>query len=168
MNYKKIPMGLNKKIALVAHDNKKRDLIEWANFNRDLLAHHDVCGTGTTAAVLERELKFPIRRLESGPLGGDQQIGSMIVEGEIDFLIFFWDPLEPQPHDPDVKALLRMAVVWNIPIACDRASADFIISSPLMDLKYDRIVPDYAYYRNRPVPESSASAPAAAPAAAKT
>ena len=161
MKYKTIPMGMNKKIALVAHDNKKRDLIEWAKFNRDLLAHHKVFATGTTGGVLEKVLKFPIKRLESGPLGGDQQIGSKIVDGEIDFLIFFWDPLEPQPHDPDVKALLRMAVVWNIPIACDRASADFIISSPLMDATYDRIVPDYAEYRNRPFPgEAPATAPA--------
>jgi len=152
MIYKTIEMAPNKKIALVAHDNKKRDLIEWAKFNRDLLAHHNVYATGTTGAVLERELKFPIKRLESGPLGGDQQIGSKIVEGEIDFLIFFWDPLEPQPHDPDVKALLRMAVVWNIPIACDRSSADFIISSPLMDSTYQRIVPYYSEYRKRPIP----------------
>ena len=152
MNYKKIPMGLNKKIALVAHDNKKADLIEWSKFNRDLLAHHKVYATGTTGVVLERELGFSIIRLESGPLGGDQQIGAKIVDGDIDFLIFFWDPLEPQPHDPDVKALLRMAVVWNIPIACDRASADFIISSPLMDSKYERLVPDYGGYRNRPIP----------------
>jgi len=152
MIYKTIEMAPNKKIALVAHDNKKRDLIEWAKFNRDLLAHHNVYATGTTGAVLEKELKFPIKRLESGPLGGDQQIGSKIVEGEIDFLIFFWDPLEPQPHDPDVKALLRMAVVWNIPIACDRSSADFIISSPLMDSTYQRIVPDYSEYRKRPIP----------------
>src|SRR5580698_2879709 len=152
MNYKTIPMGVNKKIALVAHDRKKRDLIEWAKYNRDLLAHHRVYATGTTGAVLSRELGFEIARLESGPLGGDQQIGAKIVGGEIDFLIFFWDPLEPQPHDPDVKALLRMAVVWNIPIACDRASADFMISSPLMDKVYDRIVPDYAEYRNRAVP----------------
>ncbi len=169
MNYKKIPMGLNKKIALVAHDNKKHDLIEWSKFNRDLLAHHKVYATGTTGTLLSQELNFPIERLESGPLGGDQQIGSKIVDGEIDFLIFFWDPLEPQPHDPDVKALLRMAVVWNIPIACDRASADFIISSPLMDLKYDRIVPDYASYRSRFVPEAqspAAAAPAAVPSAA--
>jgi methylglyoxal synthase len=161
MKYKTIEMGLNKKIALVAHDNKKRDLVEWAKFNRDLLAHHKVYATGTTGAVLEKELSFTIHRLESGPLGGDQQIGSKIVEGEIDFLIFFWDPLEPQPHDPDVKALLRMAVVWNIPIACDRATADFMISSPLMDSTYERIVPDYSEYRNRSIP---AVEPVTAPA----
>jgi methylglyoxal synthase len=152
MGYKKISMGLNKKIALVAHDNKKVDLIEWSKFNRDLLAHHKIFATGTTGNVLERELGFPIHKLQSGPLGGDQQIGAKIVENEIDFLIFFWDPLEQQAHDPDVKALLRMAVVWNIPIACDRASADFIISSPLMDKTYDRLIPDYDVYRNRAVP----------------
>jgi methylglyoxal synthase len=161
MNYKKIQMGLNKKIALVAHDNKKRDLVEWAKYNRDLLAHHKVYATGTTGGVLEKELAFSIHRLESGPLGGDQQIGSKIVDGEIDFLIFFWDPLEPQPHDPDVKALLRMAVVWNIPIACDRATADFMISSPLMDSTYERIVPDYSEYRNRGVPGAAAPVTAA-------
>jgi len=152
MPYKKISMGLNKKIALVAHDNKKRDLVEWSKFNRDLLAHHKVYATGTTGELLERELGFPIEKLQSGPLGGDQQIGAKIVDGDIDFLIFFWDPLEPQPHDPDVKALLRMAVVWNIPIACDRATADFMISSPLMDAPYERLVPDYDVYRNRRVP----------------
>jgi methylglyoxal synthase len=152
MNHKKIAMRANKKIALVAHDNKKADLLQWAKFNRDLLAHHKVFATGTTGAVLERELRFTITKLQSGPLGGDQQIGSKIVDDEIDFLIFFWDPLEPQPHDPDVKALLRMAVVWNIPIACNRASADFMISSPLMDDAYDRLVPDYQEYRNRRVP----------------
>jgi methylglyoxal synthase len=145
-------MELNKKIALVAHDNKKVDLIEWSKFNRDLLAHHKIFATGTTGNVLERELGFPIHKLQSGPLGGDQQIGAKIVDNEIDFLIFFWDPLEQQAHDPDVKALLRMAVVWNIPIACDRASADFIISSPLMDKAYDRLIPDYDVYRNRAVP----------------
>ena len=152
MSQKIIPMGLNKKIALVAHDNKKRDLIDWAKYNRTLLAHHRIYATGTTGAVLERELGFPIEKLQSGPLGGDQQIGAKIVEGEIDFLIFFWDPLEPQPHDPDVKALLRMAVVWNIPIACDRSTADFVISSPLMDKEYERLVPDYSIYRTRPIP----------------
>ena len=149
MAHKRIPMEHDKKIALVAHDNKKRDLLEWAKYNRDLLAHHQVYATGTTGDVLERELGFPITKLQSGPLGGDQQIGAKIVEGEIDFLIFFWDPLEPMPHDPDVKALLRMAVVWNIPIACNRASADFMISSPLMDGEYARLLPDYNTYRNR-------------------
>ena len=152
MSYKKITMEPDKKIALVAHDNKKRDLVEWAKFNRDLLAHHKVFATGTTGALLERELGFPITKLQSGPLGGDQQIGAKIVDNEIDFLIFFWDPLEQQAHDPDVKALLRMAVVWNIPIACDRATADFVISSPLMDKTYDRLVPDYDSYRSRKVP----------------
>jgi methylglyoxal synthase len=152
MAYKKIRMEPNKKIALVAHDNKKRDLVEWAMFNRDLLAHHQVFATGTTGTLLERELGFPITKLQSGPLGGDQQIGAKIVSNEIDFLIFFWDPLEQQAHDPDVKALLRMAVVWNIPTACDRATADFVISSPLMDKIYDRLVPDYDGYRTRKVP----------------
>ena len=151
MTNQKIPMEHDKKIALVAHDHKKPDLVEWAKFNRDLLAHHTVYATGTTGKVLERELGFKIHKLRSGPLGGDQQIGAKIVENKIDFLIFFWDPLEPQPHDPDVKALLRMAVVWNIPIACNRASADFMISSPLMDGEYSRLVPDYEYYTNRKV-----------------
>jgi methylglyoxal synthase len=157
MPYKKIVMELDKKIALVAHDHKKRDLIEWAKFNRDLLAHHKVYATGTTGQMLEEELGFSITKLQSGPLGGDQQIGAKIVDGDIDFLIFFWDPLEPQPHDPDVKALLRMAVVWNIPIACDRASADFMISSPLMDKRYLRLVPDYDVYRSRAIPESDST-----------
>jgi methylglyoxal synthase len=149
MTNKKIPMEHDKKIALVAHDNKKRDLVEWAKFNRDLLAHHQVFATGTTGEILEKELGFKIVKLRSGPLGGDQQIGARIVDNTIDFLIFFWDPLEPVPHDPDVKALLRMAVVWNIPIACNRASADFMISSPLMDGEYDRLVPDYESYTAR-------------------
>lgn len=144
-------MGQNKKIALVAHDNKKRDLLEWAEFNRNLLAHHELYATGTTGEMLERELGLKINKLQSGPLGGDQQIGAKIVQNEIDFLIFFWDPLEPLPHDPDVKALLRMAVVWNIPIACNRASADFMISSPLMNGEYIRLVPDYEEYRTRKI-----------------
>jgi methylglyoxal synthase len=142
-------MKYNKKIALVAHDNKKRDLLEWAKFNRVLLANHIIYATGTTGNLLEAELGLEVNKLQSGPLGGDQQVGAMIAENEIDFLIFFWDPLEPQPHDPDVKALLRMAVVWNIPIACNRTSADFMISSPLMDGEYERLVPDYDVYRER-------------------
>ena len=160
MTTKRISMRPDKKIALVAHDNKKRDLLEWAKYNRVLLAHHEVYATGTTGETLERELGLKVTRLQSGPLGGDQQIGAKIAENEIDFLIFFWDPLEPQPHDPDVKALLRMAVVWNIPIACNRATADFMISSPLMDGEYDRLVPDYDEYRHRKIewgqPEAAA------------
>lgn len=151
MKYQQIAMGYDKKIALVAHDNKKSDLLQWAKYNRTLLAHHELYATGTTGTALEREIGLRINRLQSGPLGGDQQIGAKIVDNEIDFLIFFWDPLEPLPHDPDVKALLRMAVVWNIPIACNRASADFMISSPLMDEEYDRLVPDYSEYRNRKI-----------------
>jgi len=152
MIYKKIAMRRDKKIALVAHDNKKQDLVEWAEYNRTLLRQHVVFATGTTGEILEHELGFKVAKLQSGPLGGDQQIGAKIVDGDIDFLIFFWDPLEPQPHDPDVKALLRMAVVWNIPIACNRASADFMISSPLMDGEYDRLVQDYDDYRTRKLP----------------
>jgi methylglyoxal synthase len=146
---RKICMDTKKKIVLVAHDNKKPDLLEWARFNKDLLARHKLFATGTTGALLQKELALEVERLQSGPLGGDQQIGAKITEGEIDFLIFFWDPLEPMPHDTDVKALLRIAVVWNIPVACNRASADFIISSPLMSEEYERLVPDYGEYSRR-------------------
>jgi methylglyoxal synthase len=159
MTDKKIAMEHDKKIALVAHDNKKRALVEWAKYNRELLAHHIVYATGTTGEILEQELGMKVTKLHSGPLGGDQQIGAKIADNEIDFLIFFWDPLEPQPHDPDVKALLRMAVVWNIPIACNRASADFMISSPLMDDAYDRLIPDYDEYRTRKVEIAESDAP---------
>ena len=137
------------KIGLVAHDNKKPDLVEWARFNHRLLVGHDLVATGTTGTLLEDELGVGILKLQSGPLGGDQQLGALIAEGEVDILVFFWDPLEPQPHDPDVKALLRLAVVWNIPIACNRASADFMISSPLMTSDYERQTPDYGTYIDR-------------------
>ncbi|MDZ4723829.1 MAG: methylglyoxal synthase [candidate division Zixibacteria bacterium] len=138
-------------MALVAHDNKKHDLIEWARYNVKLLDEHVIYATGTTGNLLEEELGFKVVKLQSGPLGGDQQIGSKIAEGEIDFLICFWDPLEPLSHDPDIKALLRMAVVWNIPMACNRTTADFLISSPLMDEPYMRIVPDYEGYTKRKI-----------------
>jgi len=140
---------IKKRIALVAHDNKKKDLIEWAKFNKNSLAGHEIFATGTTGRLIENETGLPIKRLKSGPLGGDQQIGAKISENEIDVLIFFWDPLQPQPHDPDVKALLRIAVVWNIPIACNRSSADFIFSSKLMDEEYNRIIPNYEPYNDR-------------------
>ncbi len=138
-----------KRIALVAHDNKKRDLLEWALFNRNLLVQHELYATGTTGRLLSQALEAEVTCLQSGPLGGDQQIGSRIAEGEIDLLIFFWDPLEQQPHDPDVKALLRIAVVWNIPVACDRATADYLISSPLMAGPYERLLPDYSAHIER-------------------
>jgi methylglyoxal synthase len=154
MKSNKIVMEHVKKIALIAHDNMKPDLIEWALYNKALLVRHRVYATGTTGELLEKELGFGIIKLQSGPLGGDQQIGAKIADGEIDFLIFFWDPLESMPHDPDVKALLRMAVVWNIPIACNRTSADFLISSPLMTADYERLLPDYKEYRDRKIPGS--------------
>jgi methylglyoxal synthase len=140
-----------KRIGLVAHDNKKQDLVDWARYNKDVLAGHDLVATGTSGIILERELELPVTCLQSGPLGGDLQIGAMIADGSIDFLVFFWDPLEPQPHDTDVKSLLRIAVVWNIPVACDRASADFMISSPLMTGSYERTVPDYTAHNVRAI-----------------
>jgi methylglyoxal synthase len=138
-----IEMGERKRVALVAHDNRKDDLLEWARYNRGSLADHDLLSTGTTGRRLSEALDLPVKRLLSGPLGGDQQIGARIAEGDIDLLIFFWDPLEPLPHDPDIKALLRIAVLYNIPTACNRATADFLISSPLMSRQYARAQTDF-------------------------
>ena len=146
-------MGKKKKIALVAHDHRKEDLLQWVEFNKYLLSLHELYATGTTGKIIEKT-GLKITKLQSGPLGGDMQVGAKIANGEIDFLIFFWDPLESQPHDPDVKALLRIAVVWNIPVACDRSTADFLVSSTLMDKEYDRIVPDYNNYRQRKIHSS--------------
>lgn len=146
MEYKQINIPASKAIALVAHDNKKRDLITWCEKHRTDLEKHSLFATGTTGAVIERETGLSINKLISGPLGGDQQIGALITEGKVDMLIFFWDPFEPLPHDPDVKALLRIAAVWNIPVACNQSSADFMVASPLFNTESTHAVPDYAAY----------------------
>lgn len=145
------PIPKQKRIALVAHDNMKKSLLEWTKYNKDTLSKYKIFATGTTGVLLEKALGSEVTKLKSGPLGGDQQIGAMIATQEIDFIVFFWDALEPQPHDPDVKALLRMGVVYNIPMACNRATADFLISSPLMDEDYKRIIPDYSDYTKRKI-----------------
>ena len=154
-------MKKRKTIALVAHDNRKRDLAEWVRYNHGTLTGHDLVCTGTTGRMIEQTLADqarvngvddgPVRitLLRSGPLGGDQQLGAMIAEGRVDILIFFWDPMEPQPHDVDVKALLRIAVVYNVPVACNRSTADFVISSPLLAQAYAPMVKDYSTYLDR-------------------
>jgi methylglyoxal synthase len=154
---------MKKNIALVAHDNRKRDLIEWVEWNVDVLARHALTCTGTTGNLVELAIRkrlvetglpaeVAITKLRSGPLGGDQQLGALITEGKIDFVIFFWDPMEPHPHDVDVKALLRIAVLYNIPIACNRSTADFMISSPLLEGEYTPILKDYSQYIKRDIP----------------
>ena len=137
-------MKKKKNIALIAHDERKQDLLEWVKYNKGTLAQHNLFGTGNTGSLVREEIGLKVTTFLSGPLGGDQQIGAKITEGEIDFLIFFWDPLESHPHDPDVKALLRIAVVWNIPVACNRATADFLVSSHLISEEYSRYVIDYS------------------------
>jgi methylglyoxal synthase len=132
-------MDHRKRIALIAHDNRKLDMLDWARFNRDTLAQHELHATGTTGGLVAAELDLPVHRFLSGPLGGDQQVGAGIAEGRLDVVVFFWDPLQPQPHDVDVKALLRIAVVYNCPIACNRATADFLLSSPLLRFPYQRM-----------------------------
>jgi methylglyoxal synthase len=146
MEFKQITLGAKKSIALIAHDNKKQDMVAWCQEHKVELLNHKLYATGTTGTIIEKEVGLQINKLLSGPLGGDQQVGSLIAEGAVDVLIFFWDPFEPMPHDPDVKALLRIAAVWNIPIACNHISADFLIASPLFNSPSVREVPDYATY----------------------
>lgn len=142
-DYISFTMEKQKHIALIAHDSKKQEIVEWVEENKDILKNHFLCGTGTTARLIADRTNLPVKAYNSGPLGGDQQIGSRIVEGNIDFIIFFWDPLESQPHDPDVKALLRIAAVYDIPVANNRATADFMITSKYMNEEYERKVLNY-------------------------
>lgn len=142
-----------KRIALVAHDHKKKDLMDWAEYNMATLSRHELLATGTTGKLLEEKLDRPVKKLLSGPLGGDQQIGALIAEGKIDVLIFFWDPMEAQPHDSDVKALLRISITWNIPCACDRSTADMLLTSPLMHEEYEVRLPDLQAYLTRRIEE---------------
>ena len=147
MKYKDREIAITKNIALIAHDNRKQDLLKWAQGNKDVLTLHKLYATGTTGALMEKQLETDVGKYMSGPMGGDQQIGAAIAEGDIDMLIFFWDPFEPLPHDPDVKALLRLAAVWNIPVACNEATADLLISSPLFNRSFITKVPDYQAYQ---------------------
>lgn len=150
-----------KRIALVAHDNRKKDLIEWAEWNYEVLIHHKLVSTGTTGRLVEEAIKkrlpdkdarnFAVTKLKSGPLGGDQQLGALIAEEKIDIMIFLWDPMQPQPHDVDVKALLRISVLYNLPTACNRSTADFLISSPLLNAEYEQELKDYSGYIGRTV-----------------
>ena len=149
-------LNKRKRIALVAHDHKKAELVEWVKFNKDRLASHELFATGTTGKLIEEFLGITVKRLMSGPLGGDQQIGSMIAAAELDVLIFFWDPMQTQPHDSDVKALLRLGVAWNIPMACDRATADFIMTSSYITDEYEALIPDYTDYLKRSITDEQA------------
>jgi methylglyoxal synthase len=143
----RVKMSAMKRIALIAHDSRKDDLLEWVGYNRAVLREHRLVATGTTGGLVHARWGLPVSRLKSGPLGGDQQMGAKIADGELDVLVFFWDPLEPHPHEPDVRALLRIAVLYNIPIACNRATADFLVASPLIHGEYDRLVADHGAAR---------------------
>jgi methylglyoxal synthase len=144
-------MKPKKIIALVAHDQRKEDLVSWVKYNAKRLSEHELYATGTTGKIISEECLLNVYRLKSGPLGGDQQLGAMIANGELDILIFFWDPMTSQPHDVDVKALLRMSVLYNIPVACNRSSADLIISSSLFNEEYSPLIKDYSKYISRRV-----------------
>ncbi len=143
----KVLMGARKRVVLIAHDRRKEDLLEWVQYNAAVLREHDLAATGTTGAIIASRTGLPVQRFRSGPLGGDQQVGARIADGEVDVLIFFWDPLEPMPHDPDVKALLRLAVLYDIPTACNRATADFMVAAPLFHGEYQRLVEDHTAAR---------------------
>lgn len=142
-DYTIMKMEKQKHIALIAHDNRKKDIVKWCQDNKHILSKHFLCGTGTTARLISQNTNLPVTAYNSGPLGGDQQVGCRIAEGMIDFMIFFWDPLSAQPHDPDVKALLRIGALYDIPVATNQSTADFLLSSPLMDAEYDRKIIDY-------------------------
>ncbi len=148
----RVRMAARKNIALIAHDSRKDDLLDWVGYNRAVLLEHELVATGTTGGLVQARWGLPVARLKSGPLGGDQQMGAKIAGGELDVLVFFWDPLEPHPHEPDVRALLRIAVLYNIPIACNRATADFLVASPLIHGEYDRLVADHGAAREAIVP----------------
>ena len=151
MAFRSLMTERRKRIALIAHDNMKPDILEWATYNRGTLGRHELFATGTTGGMIANELGLTVHRFRSGPLGGDQQVGAGVAEGKIDFIIFFWDPMEALPHDPDIKALLRLCAVWNIPMACNRSTADFLLTSPLMLQEYEAILPDYDQYLGRKV-----------------
>ncbi|MGB0204374.1 MAG: methylglyoxal synthase [Neptuniibacter sp.] len=149
METKLITIPKQKRIALIAHDNMKLEMLSWCQNNFDIIKKHKLFATGTTGHLLEQELKTPITKLISGPLGGDQQIGALLTEQKIDMIVFFWDPFEPMPHDPDVKALLRVAAAWNVAVACNRTTADFMLSSPLIDTEHTISIPDYDAYLSK-------------------
>lgn len=149
LKYRDVQLAARKRIVLIAHDNMKSELIDWVTQHKEILMHHELHATGTTGRMIEETTKIPVTCFESGPLGGDMQAGAWIAEGKLDLVLFFWDPLAAHPHDPDVKALLRVAIVWNVPLACNRSTADFLISSSHFSAVYQKKILDYTDYKNR-------------------